>query len=798
MVNSLAKEGLVNTAEAHRAEKVARVYYLSLEYLPGRLLENNLLALGLYREFEKALVGLGLSLKDLVEQEDDMALGNGGLGRLAACFLDSLSTLNYPSIGYGMHYEFGLFCQSFRAGRQEEKPEMWLRFGNPWPLARFERTVRVPLYGHLEKNGRWRPQKYLLGVPWDVPIIGWGATTVNCLRLWRARATRQLDLNNFQKGDYIDAVRDKILGESISKVLYPNDATENGRELRLAQQYFFAACSVQDIFRRYKEEHSGFENFPLKARLQLNDTHPALAIVELLRIFLHEEHLPFETAWPLCQQSFAYTNHTLLPEALEKWDVALLEKVVPCHLALMRLVDQKVLKKTLPSNTYKELSLFTPTSPEKARMAHLAIVGSSTVNGVAALHTKLLKTQLFKTFHRQFPHRFQNKTNGITPRRFLKLCNAPLAALIDETLGEGWVTDLPRLSALRDHASDPAFQESFMNIKKWHKKKLAKLIQKTCGISLPHQALFDLHIKRLHEYKRQHLNLLQIIRRYHAILDKPEKNWLPKAFIFAGKAAPNYVLAKDIIHAIHQVGDFINKDKRIGDLIKVVFLPNYRLSLAEKMIPAAELSQQISLAGKEASGTGNMKLALNGALTLGTLDGANVEILEAVGKDNFFLFGLTAPQVHALQKKGYQPTHYIKQCPSLQRAIEAMAQGAFTPQDKKALKNLTDYLTHKDPFMACADFKSYTTACDQTDTLYKNPQKWAEKAILQTANMGRFSSDNTIHAYAQHIWKIKPQPPSPHRPYLNPTAPPPPADPTLTPTPTDPPLPLPPQTYLLP
>ncbi len=752
---------------AHTDQNVRRVYYLSLEYLMGRLLENNLVNMGLLDDCREAIKELGQDFEDLVDAGTDLGLGNGGLGRLAACFLDSLATLDLPAVGYGINYEFGLFRQEFVDGKQVESPDEWRRFGNPWEICRPEYSVEVPVYGRVENQfdelgqGRpvWTGTRSILGVPWDVPIVGWGGSTVNYLRLWESTASRDFDLDVFNRGGYVDAVREKAESESISKVLYPNDSTEGGKELRLVQQYFFVACSLQDIISRHRRSNDTWDSLPDKAAIQLNDTHPAIAVVELMRILIDDEMLPWDQAWEICTKTFAYTNHTLLPEALEKWSVPLFERVLPRHLQIIfeinrRFLDE-VVAKEWPGDTQKlaELSLIEEGAPQQIRMAYLAVVGSHTVNGVAALHTELLKKHLFATFHALYPGKIQNKTNGITPRRWLKACNPELSSLIDQKIGNEWPGDLDRLRELENYADDPDFQQEFMAIKRRNKERLAALIKDECGIEVSPDALFDVQIKRLHEYKRQHLNLLNILTQYRRLLQNPDLNMVPRVYVFGAKAAPGYELAKEIIHAINAVGEVINNDERIKDKIKVAFIPNYRVSAAEVIIPAADLSEQISTAGKEASGTGNMKLALNGALTIGTLDGANVEIGEEVGDDNIFIFGLTVEEVEVLWASGYCSIDYYWKDEELREIIDWISSDSFAPRGTFAgIRN--NLLDGGDPYLALADYRAYVEAQAEVDEAFKDEAGWAKKAILNTARVGKFSSDRTIREYAEEIWNL--------------------------------------------
>ena len=766
-------ERMIATKEAHRQNDVRRVYYLSLEYLMGRLLINNLFNVGLEEKARRALEELGFSLDEIREEEPDMGLGNGGLGRLAACYLDSLATLDYPAIGYGIHYEYGLFRQEFVNGHQVEHPDNWLQFANPWEVVRPEYSMEVHLYGRVERHfdsfgnpsPAWVKTQTLVGVPFDIPICGFGAGTVNFLRLWASKSSEEFDFDTFNRGGYVEAVQEKAESETISKVLYPNDETESGKELRLVQQYFFVSCSLQDIIRRYKTAHSGWDGFADKAAVQLNDTHPAVAIVELMRILIDEENLAWEPAWTMVKKIFGYTNHTLLPEALEKWSVDLWEKVLPRHLQIVFeinqwFLDNEVEERWPGDNLMKErVSLIEETDGKMIRMAYLSVVGSHSTNGVAALHTELLKQHLLKDFYTLYPDRIKNITNGITPRRWLLACNPRLSDLITEHIGDEWPIDLYVLRKLEPLAGQAAFRRRFMDIKLENKKRLAGIIRDLCHIDVNPEALFDVQVKRLHEYKRQHLNLLHILTLYHRILHDADFEMVPRVFIFGAKAAPGYYLAKTIIKAINAVGEAINNDPRVKGRIKVAFLPNYGVSLSEKIIPAADLSEQISTAGKEASGTGNMKLALNGALTIGTLDGANVEILEEVGPENIFIFGLTVKQVEALRAKGYNPYHYYYRNNELRTIVDWLGSDAFTPDEPGVLAPLRhSLLDGGDPFLVLADYEAYLRKQKVVENAFRDKEEWTRKAIINTARVGKFSSDRAILQYAEEVWNLKPAP----------------------------------------
>ena len=766
-VQNIIIERMIATQAVHHQKNVKRVYYFSLEFLMGRLFSNSLYSAGVFDEMEHALHELGFDTEVLRREEYDMGLGNGGLGRLAACFLDSLATLDLPAIGYGIHYQYGLFKQEFRNGHQVELPDAWQHFGTPWEIVRPEHAVQIQIFGEVENvfddRGnyvpRWTNTKKIVGVPYDIPIPGFGTNTVNFLRLWGSKAPEDFDFDAFNRGGYDEAVREKNASETISKVLYPNDKTESGKELRLVQQYFFVACSLRDIFRRFRKDNEDFDDFPEKVAIQLNDTHPAVAIVELMRLFHDDYAMPWDKAWGLVTRTFAYTNHTLLPEALEKWSVGLFNKVLPRHLQLIFEINKRFLEEVeakWPGDAEKKrvLSIIEEGHVQMVRMAHLSVVGGHSVNGVAALHTQLIKSDLFPEFDALYPGRFNNKTNGITPRRWLLACNPRLSGLITSKIGNGWERDLDKLRGLEAYADDPEFQREFMAIKHANKVDLARLIKQQCGIEVNPAALFDVQIKRLHEYKRQHLNLLHILALYRRMLQNPEIDVVPRVFIFAAKAAPGYDLAKCIIKAINAVGAKINNDPRIDGKLKVVFLPNYRVSLAQRIVPAADLSEQISTAGKEASGTGNMKLSLNGALTIGTLDGANVEIAEEVGDENIFIFGLRVEEVAALWKKGYRPHEYLEANEELRAVVDWVGSNYFTPDEPGCLNMLRDSLVHHDPFLCLPDFESYSESHKQVEAAFRDPARWARMAILNTARMGKFSSDRTISEYARDIWKL--------------------------------------------
>jgi len=767
----LTLERYISTQTVHVNKNVRRVYYLSLEYLMGRVLSNNLVNLRVRKAAAAALKSLGQDLEAVANEEADMGLGNGGLGRLAACFLDSLATMDIPAIGYGIHYEFGLFRQTFVQGRQVEVADAWLENNNPWLIRRPNFRVRVPLYGRvvnrIDDRGNHQAElvdtKDLVGVPWDVPIAGFNASSVNFLRLWESRATTEFDFRAFDRGGYVEAVHERDASETVSRVLYPNDSTESGKELRLVQQIFFVSCSLQDILRRHLRSNKDWSNLPEKVAIQLNDTHPAVSVAELMRLLVDENRLTWEDAWKICTQVFSYTNHTLLPEALESWSLPLFEKVLPRHLEIIYEINRRHLEEVerkWPGDDAKksELSIIQEGGVKRVRMAHLAVVGSHHVNGVAELHTRLLRAHLFPSFDELWPGKFVNVTNGVTPRRWIRGCNPALAALCDETAGQGWETNLKQLHKLDALADRLAFQKEFMAIKRANKVKLATRIQELIGVEVSPDALFDVQIKRLHEYKRQHLNLLHILYLYRKILNNPEAQVQPRVCIFGAKAAPGYALAKHIIHAINRVALIINHDERVKGLLKVVFLPDYRVSLAEQIIPAADLSEQISTAGKEASGTGNMKLALNGAVTIGTMDGANVEIHEEVGDENIFIFGLEVDEVAELYARGYDPRAVLNEDPELAALLDWLRSDYFTPEQPGVLSPVVDSLVEGgDPYLVLADFRSYVAAQAKAEEAFADPKKWAAMAIRNVARCAKFSSDRSINDYAKKIWHTKSQ-----------------------------------------
>ena len=762
----------MKTQAVHHDKKVKRAYYLSLEYLMGRLLLNNLHNCGLAEPVKAALTELGQDFSKVIDEEADMGLGNGGLGRLAACFLDSLATLDLPAIGYGIHYEFGLFRQKFIHGHQVEFPDAWQTKGCPWEIMRPNDAQQIRLYGRVEHRiddkGQFSPQwvdyKTIVGMPYDVAIVGYGTQCVNFLRLWESKASQEFDLDLFNEGGYVESVREKAMGETISKVLYPNDNTENGKELRLVQQYFFVSCSLQDIIRRYIAAHgqdwSAFDAYNV---IQLNDTHPAIAVPELMRILIDTYALTWEDAWSVVRKTFNYTNHTLLPEALEKWSVPLFERVLPRHIEIIFEINRRYLEEEValkwPGDTEKQaaLSIIEEGHPKMVRMAYLSVVASSKVNGVAALHTDLLRKDLFHDFDALYPGKIVNMTNGITPRRWLLACNPRLSALITRQIGDAWPKDLKQLQQLNRYADDASFQAEFMAIKHANKVDFAQWVEQHCGEVIDPHALFDVQIKRLHEYKRQHLNLLHILTLYRRLLNDPNHVMVPRVFIFGAKAAPGYALAKCIIRALNLIAHKVNKDPRVQGKIKIIFPENYRITLAEMMIPAADVSEQISTAGKEASGTGNMKLALNGALTIGTLDGANVEIKEEVGEDNIFIFGNSVEEVEALKARGYNPYDYYNANWELKSVIDWLRSDYFAPGEAAAFEPIcSSWLDQGDPYLCLADYADYIRAQDAVSEAYADRERWAKMAIINTASVGKFSSDRTIQEYADQIWDLKP------------------------------------------
>jgi starch phosphorylase len=745
-----------------------RVYYLSLEFLIGRLLADSLRNLGLYETATEAMSALGVNAEAVLKVEPDAALGNGGLGRLAACLLDSMATLGIAAYGYGIRYEHGLFKQGLDDGWQVERPEDWLAFGNPWEFERAESVYPIRLYGHVREErdakGRrvrvWEGGQRVLAVAYDTPVVGWGGRHVNTLRLWSAQSGNLIDLEAFNRGDYMRAVQEQTLSQSISRVLYPNDATEAGQELRLKQEYFFTSASLQDIIRRHLSRHPYLRTLPDKAAIQLNDTHPAIAVPELMRLLIDEHGLDWPTAWTITRGSIHYTNHTLMPEALERWPVELMERLLPRQLQLIYEINAHILGelRQRPDNGdpfLSDISLIDESYGRFVRMGHLAFLGARKVNGVSSLHGELMKQTVFRPLHQLFPDRITAITNGVTPRRWVLDSNPDLADLITETLGHGrWIADLERLEEIAPHATDAAFQVRFAAIKQGNKERLTSFVRKRHDIALPSDALFDIQIKRIHEYKRQLLNILEAVATYADIVNGTDVGSVPRVKIFAGKAAPSYQRAKLIIKFINDVAAVVNGEAKVGDRLKILFLSNYNVSLAQILIPGADLSEQISTAGMEASGTGNMKFGLNGALTIGTLDGANIEMLEHVGPDNIFIFGLTAEQVARSRQGGFSPRAAIEASPRLTRALELVESGHFSPDDPGRFRPLLDDLTNFDHFRVTADFDAYAAAQRTVEATYATPAAWWPKAILNTANMGWFSSDRTVRDYAREIWRV--------------------------------------------
>ena len=751
-------DGRIATEQRDQRAGAKRLYYLSIEFLIGQSLANNLVNLGMREECRAALRNLGCELEELEAVEPDAALGNGGLGRLAACYLDSLATLGMPGFGYGINYEYGLFKQEIDDGYQREKPENWLAESSPWQMERPEEACAVPVYGRVERsvdrqggyNPMWLGWRLLIGVPHDMLIPGYGGRTVNYLRLYSARSSHDFDMGIFNDGDYFKAVQQKIASETISMVLYPSDAVVAGHELRLLQEYFLVACTLRDIIRRFEQNHADFRDFSQHVAIQMNDTHPSLAVAELMRILVDEKNIDWEEAWETTLATLAFTNHTILPEALEKWPVPLLEHVLPRHLEIIYEINRRLLEKVEPARAPR-VSLIEESSPQQVRMANLAVVGSHSINGVARLHTELLKTVLFPDFYHLWPGRFNNKTNGVTPRRWLLEANPELSQLISSTIGEEWVTALDRLRGLEKHADDSAFQAEFRRIKRANKERLARVIGETSRVAADPDSLFDVQAKRIHAYKRQLLNVMHIVHEYLSLLDGRTPA-VARTYVLAGKAAPGYWLAKQIIKLIHDVGRVINGDGRAQKWMKVAFIPDYRVSLAEKIIPAADLSEQISTAGTEASGTGNMKMAMNGALTLGTLDGANIEIREEVGAENMFTFGLDTAEVQALRRGGYHPREFYEGDARVKRVADALGSNLFGASEW--IHGIL--FDEQDPFVVLADLAAYLDAQDRVSQAFEDPAQWSRKAILNVARMGKFSSDRAVREYARDIWNIDP------------------------------------------
>lgn len=757
-------ERWLRSTRAQFSQDARQVYYLSMEFLLGRTLSNALMAMGVYDETKQALDEMGLDLEELIDEEIDPGLGNGGLGRLAACFLDSMATLALPARGYGIRYEYGMFKQNIVNGQQAESPDNWLEYGNAWEFVRHNTRYRVRFGGRIQQEGnraRWLETEEVLALAFDQIIPGFDTDATNTLRLWSARASSEINLGKFNQGDYFAAVEDKNHSENVSRVLYPDDSTYSGRELRLRQEYFLVSATVQDILHHHWQTHHTLQNLAEKIAIHLNDTHPVLSIPELMRLLIDDHKFTWESAWSIVVQVFSYTNHTLMSEALETWPVDMLGKILPRHLQLIFQINDhflKDVKEQYPNDDalLSRVSIIDETNGRRVRMAWLAVIASHKVNGVSELHSELMVQSLFADFARLFPNRFCNKTNGVTPRRWLALANQPLSKVLDENIGQRWRTDLSQLNELLAHIDYPTFIRDVQQAKLHNKKQLAVYVAQKLNVVLDPNALFDVQIKRIHEYKRQLLNVLHVITHYNRILQDPENDWTPRVKIFAGKAASAYYNAKQIIHLINDVAKVINNDERIKGKLKVVFIPNYGVSLAQMIIPAADLSEQISTAGTEASGTSNMKFALNGALTIGTLDGANVEMLKHVGEENIFIFGNTTEQVEALRNNGYNPRQIYEQDPELNQALTQIATGAFSPEDPRRYASLFDSLVNfGDHYQLLADYRSYIDTQDKVDELYKTPIEWTHRAVMNIANMGYFSSDRTIQEYADEIWNIK-------------------------------------------
>ncbi|HHP7231427.1 MAG TPA: glycogen/starch/alpha-glucan phosphorylase [Xenococcaceae cyanobacterium] len=754
------------TNQAYFQPDVKVVCYFSAEFLVGPHLVNNLINLGIYERVHQAVTESGLNFTELVEQEEEPGLGNGGLGRLAACYLDSLANLEIPAIGYGIRYEYGIFDQEIRDGWQVEITDKWLQYGNPWEIPRPEAAVSVKFGGHTESytdadgnyRVRWLPEYVVEGIPYDTPILGYKVNTANTMRLWRSEACESFDFDKFNVGDYYGAVDEKIVSENLTKVLYPNDEYIQGKELRLQQQYFFVSCSLQDMIRMHLSQGKSLDNFHEKFAAQLNDTHPAIAVAELMRLLVDEHNLNWDRAWQITQQTLAFTNHTLLPEALEKWSLRIFGSLLPRHLEIIYEINQRFLNRVrvkYPNNNDKlaRLSLIDESGEKYVRMAHLACVGSYAINGVAALHTQLLKETVLKDFYELFPEKFQNKTNGVTPRRWMVLSNPRLSKLITDKIGDRWINHLAtELNKLEAFVDEPNFRQQWQETKLVVKRELADYARQKTGIMVNPDSLFDIQVKRIHEYKRQHLNALYIITLYNRLKQNPDLEITPRTFFFGGKAAPSYYMAKLIIKLINSVGEIVNHDPDIGDRLKVVFLPDYNVTLGQRVYPAADLSEQISMAGKEASGTGNMKFSLNGALTIGTLDGANVEIRKEVGAENFFLFGLKADEVTALKAQGYHPQDYYHSNTELKAVIDLIASGFFSFGDSNLFQPLVNNLLYDDPFMLLADYQSYVECQDRVSQAYQDRENWTRMSILNVARMGKFSSDRSIAEYCEDIW----------------------------------------------
>jgi len=758
----------VETVQTYLEQDLKVACYLSAEFLMGPHLGNNLLNLGIENEVRQAVNEMGCELDELLAEEEEPGLGNGGLGRLAACYMDSLATLERLALGYGIRYEFGIFDQEIRDGWQCEITDKWLRGGNPWEIAKPDITYYVNFGGHTEyyrdeagaERIRWVPDRAVKGMAYDTPVQGYRVNTCNTLRLWSAEACESFDFQTFNTGDYYAAVDDKVVSETITKVLYPNDEPEIGKRLRLAQQYFFVSCSLQDMLRLLDAQGQPPQRFPDKFAVQLNDTHPSIGVAELMRLLVDERRLPWEEAWDITGRTFGYTNHTLLPEALETWPLPLFRELLPRHLEIIYEINARFLAAARESHPQDEerlrrLSLIDENGEKRIRMAHLACVGSHAINGVAALHSELLKRSVLKDFYELWPERFNNKTNGVTPRRFMALANPKLSELITRTIGDGWITHTEQLRMLEPISEDAAFRKEWRLVKQSNKQQLADYILKQTGIELDPSWLFDVQVKRIHEYKRQHLNILHVITLYNRLKRDPKLAIAPRAFIFGGKAAPGYFIAKRIIKLINAVGEVVNNDPDVNKKLRVAFVPNFNVQNGQLIYPAADLSEQISMAGKEASGTGNMKFTLNGALTIGTLDGANVEIRDEVGEENFFLFGLTAEETLGLQQQGYRPYAYVEGNPELAEAIQLIASGHFSHGDLEIFRPLIDNLCQSDPFMVFADYADYIACQDKVAGVWKDPENWTRMSILNTARAGKFPSDRAIREYCDEIWNVR-------------------------------------------
>ncbi|MDP8162625.1 glycogen/starch/alpha-glucan phosphorylase [Pasteurella skyensis] len=763
-VRDLVTEGWISTAHQARSEETRRVYYLSMEFLMGRTLSNTLIAEGMYELTRDALAKLNVDLEDVLAKEVDPGLGNGGLGRLAACFMDSIATLAIPAMGYGIRYEYGMFQQAIENGYQVEKPDAWLEKGAPWEFIRPSKRFIIHLGGHVYCEGSkciWKHEEELTALAYDQMIPGYQNDSAATLRLWSANAGDTFDLNDFNKGDYVGAVEKRSSIENVSRVLYPNDSTWEGKRLRLRQEYFLVSASLQDIVKRHKRTHGTVENLAEKVAIHLNDTHPTLAIPELMRILIDQEGYEWNKAWEMCCKIFSYTCHTLMSEALETWPVDMMAKVLPRHLHIIFEINEYFLKYVKANITedhdfIRRVSIIEEGDCRKVRMGWLSVIGSHKVNGVAAIHSDLMVSSTFADFARIYPERFTNVTNGITPRRWIAVANPDLSALFDQYIGTEWRRDLSQLENLKAHIQDPDLKKAIPEIKRKNKQRLANYIKQELGIEVDTNALFDVQVKRIHEYKRQILNVLQVVARYNEMIANPEKDWTPRVFILAGKAASAYYSAKKTIHLINDIANVINNDERLKGRLNLVFIPNYSVSLAQIIIPAADISEQISLAGTEASGTSNMKFALNGALTLGTLDGANVEILENVGEDNIFIFGHTVEQVDTLRKNGYRPFEIYQSNEQLRTVVDQISSGYFSPEEPYRYQDLLNSLKSYDYYQSFADFESYVEAQKQVDQKYKNQDEWVESALQNIVNMSFFSSDRTITEYAEKIWKVKP------------------------------------------